>query len=248
VFSLVERPERGLGLGGVGRSFEDGFEWKVGDGKEISFWEDRWLGCGAMKRVFPRLFSICSAEKVRVADLGYWSDGVWVWQLAWRRPFFEWEKPMVDQLSQALLEARMVLGEEDRWVWKGGGDQLFSVNSAYSLVRRDCEADHSPIFRKLWSCKAVPSALFTAWRVMKNKIATRVNLERRGVLLKSILCCLCGKEEESYRHLFFDCIFGWRVWCFCFKWLRVSFVSHNDPKSNFAQFRMNTSFDLINEV
>jgi len=25
-------------------------------------------------------------------------------------------------------------------------------------------------------------------------------------------------------------------------------VSHNDPKSNFAQFRMNTSSDLINEV
>ena len=90
----------------------------------------------------------------------------------------------------------MVLGEEDRWVWKGGGDQLFSVNSAYSLVRRDCEADLSPIFRKLWNCKAVPSALFTAWRVMENKIATRVNLERRGVMLESYLCCLCGKEKS----------------------------------------------------
>ena len=134
---------------------------------------------------------------------------------------------MVDQLSQALLEARMVLGEEDRWVWKGRGDQLFSVNSAYSLVRRDCEAYLSPIFRKLWSCKAVPSALFTVWRVMENKIATRVNLKRRRVMLESYLCCLCGKEEESYRHLFFDCFFAWRVWCFCFKWLGVSFVYHN---------------------
>jgi len=28
----------------------------------------------------------------------------------------------------------------------------------------------------------------------------------------------------------------------------VSFVSHNDPKSNFAQFKMITSSDLINEV
>ena len=68
---------------------------------------------------------------------------------------------MVDQLSQALLEARLVLGEVDKWVWKGGGDQRFSVNSAYSLVRRDCEADPSPVFSKLWSCKVVPSALFT---------------------------------------------------------------------------------------
>ena len=130
-------------------------------------------------------------------------------------------------------------------MWKGGGDQLFSVNFVYSLVRRDCEADLSPIFRKLWSCKVVPSTLFTAWRVMENKIVTRVNLERRGVMLESYLC---GKEEESYRHLFFDCFFAWRVWCFCFKWLGVSFVYHNDPKSNFAHFRMNTSSDLISEV
>ena len=37
-------------------------------------------------------------------------------------------------------------------------------------------------FSKLWSCKAVPSALVTAWRVLENKIATRANMERQGVL------------------------------------------------------------------
>jgi len=32
---------------------------------------------------------------------------------------------------------------------------------------------------------------------MENKLATRVNLSRRGVLVESSMCCLCGKEEES---------------------------------------------------
>jgi len=73
---------------GWGRSFEDGFEWNVGNGKDISFWEDSWLSCGAMKGVFPRLFSICSAKDAKVAELGYWSNGVWVWQFVWRRSFF----------------------------------------------------------------------------------------------------------------------------------------------------------------
>jgi len=41
---------------GWGKSFEDGFKWKVGDGKNISFWEDSWLGSDALKKVFPRLF------------------------------------------------------------------------------------------------------------------------------------------------------------------------------------------------
>jgi len=64
-----------------GRSFEDVFKWKVGDGREISFWEDSWLNCGALKRVFPRLFSLSSAKAAKVAELGVWTDGVWVWHL-----------------------------------------------------------------------------------------------------------------------------------------------------------------------
>ena len=132
-------------------------------------------------------------------------------------------------------------------MWKGGG-LFFSVNSAYSLVRRDFEADSSLVFGKLWSCKVAPSAFLTAWRVLENKVATRANLVRRGVVVDSSLCCLCGKEEEHYRHLFFECSFAWRVWCLCFEWLGVSFVYHRDPLSNFVQFRMSQSLELINEM
>jgi len=120
---------------------------------------------------------------------------------------------MADQLSQLLLGAGVAPGEDDSWIWKDGGLQTFIVSSAYNLVRKDKEADSSPIFRKLWRCKAVPSEALTAWRVLENKLATRVNLSRRGVLIESLRCCLCGKEEESCRHLFFGCSFAWRVWC-----------------------------------
>jgi len=204
---------------GWGRSFEDGFKWKVGDGKDISFWEDNWLGCDALKRVFSRLFSISSTKEAMVAELGSWINGVWGWQLAWRRFFFDWEKPLEDQLLQILLEARLVPGEADSWVWKVGGLQMFSVNYAYIHVRKDREVVSSPIFSRLWRCKVVPSDVLTAWRMLDNKLATRVNLERRGVSVENSLCCLCGKEDESYRHLFFNCCFAWRVWCLCFKCL-----------------------------
>jgi len=63
------------------------------------------------------------------------------------------------------------LEKADSWVWKVGGLQKFSVNSAYMLVRRDSEVEGSPVFSKLWRCKVVPSVLFTAWRVLENKIA-----------------------------------------------------------------------------
>jgi len=70
---------------GWGRSFEEGFKWKVGDGNDISLWKDCWLGDDALKRVFPRLrlYSICSDKEAKMVEFGYWANSVWVWQLVW---------------------------------------------------------------------------------------------------------------------------------------------------------------------
>ena len=104
-------------------------------------------------------------------------------------------------------------GETDSWVWKVGDLQSFTVSSAYKLIRKDNEADSLLVFSKIWRSKAVPSTALLAWRVLENKLATRVNLSRRGVQLESLRCVLCGKEEESCSHLFFGCTFAWHVWC-----------------------------------
>jgi len=77
---------------GLGRSFEEGVEWKVGDGGNISFLEDSWLNCGALKEMFPRLYSLGTAKAAKVAEIGKWSNGVWIWHLCWRRSLFDWEK------------------------------------------------------------------------------------------------------------------------------------------------------------
>ena len=39
---------------GWGRNFEDAVKWKVGEGRDITFWEDSWLNYGALKRDFSR--------------------------------------------------------------------------------------------------------------------------------------------------------------------------------------------------
>ncbi|XP_068483362.1 uncharacterized protein [Phaseolus vulgaris] len=187
---------------GWGRSFEDGFQWDVGDGKGISFWEDSWLSCGALKVVFPRLFSLSLAKDAKVAELGNWIDGVWVWHFVWRRSFFEWEKPLEEQLVQLLQGAKLELGKEDCWFWKAGGFKTFTVNSAYVQVRKDTVGEVPPVYSKLWRCKALPSALFTAWRVIENKVATRFRLSQAsdsvndvwgaiwvGVVSEHILAC-----------------------------------------------------------
>ena len=100
-------------------------------------------------------------------------------------------------------------------------------------------------FSKLWRCKAVPSTMLMAWRVLENKLATRVNLSIRGVQIERSRSVLCGKEEESCSHLFFGCSFAWRVWCLCYRWLGVLFVSHIEPRFNFDQFRLNLPSESV---
>jgi len=232
---------------GWGGNFEDAINWKVGDGRVISFWEDSWLNCGALKKVFSRLFSFSTVKDAKVAQLGSWNNGVWVWSLEWRRSFFEWEKPLESRLLQFLLGTRLVLGETDNWLWEVGEFQNYSVTSAYVLLRRDREEVLPNVYSRLWRCKALPSATLTAWRVLENRIATSVNLESRGIVVDNPLCCLCGMEEESNCHLFFVCRFAWLVWCLCFEWLGVTFVIHSDPVLNFIQFGMCNASGQINE-
>jgi len=155
---------------------------------------------------------------------------------------------LAERLVQSLQGVKLVLGEADNWAWKAGGCQSFTVNSTYVQLRRDRVGEFSSVYSMLWRCKALPSALFTVWRVMENKIAIRSSLVRRGVVDENTLCCLCGKEEESSSHLFLVCDFAWQVWSLCFTWLSVSFVFHKDPKTNFFQFRRcqaSTSEDVV---
>jgi len=63
-------------LEGCGRNFEDAFKWKIDNGEEISLREDSWAGCGALKSVYPRLFSLSSFKVVEVVELEVWTNGV----------------------------------------------------------------------------------------------------------------------------------------------------------------------------
>ena len=57
------------------------------------------------------------------------------------------------------------------------------------------------MFKQLWKCKALPFALVISRKVLENKLAIRVNLEKRGIVVESPLCSLCRVEVESRKVL-----------------------------------------------
>jgi len=99
----------------------------------------------------------------------------------------------------------------NRWVWKNSKTTAFSVKFTYGVLRGENGEEDSRMYKFFWRIKAIPSIHVTAWRVIKNKMASKVNMERRGIGIESNLCCLCRMLKESTNHLFFICRVAWLI-------------------------------------
>jgi hypothetical protein len=73
--------------------------------------------------------------------------------------------------------------------------------------------------------------------LFQNRVATKDNLGRRGVIDQGAMQCVseCG-VEESVSHLFFECPAFARIWYLLRHWLGVSMVFHNEGLRHLEQF------------
>jgi hypothetical protein len=51
---------------------------------------------------FLHLYALAEDRNCSVEDVGYWSEGVWHWNLSWRCPLLRWEEPDRAKLIQLL--------------------------------------------------------------------------------------------------------------------------------------------------
>jgi len=127
---------------------------------------------------------------------------------------------------------------EDKWVWKDGDSVEYSVNSTYGFLKSVIEGESSSLYNFFWKTKALPSAYITAWRVLENKIATKVNLARRGVTVDSTVCFFCREIEETTSNLFFECKVALLVWNLCYDWVGMKWANHLESASHFLHFNL----------
>jgi len=75
------------------------------------------------------------------------------------------------------------------------------------------------------------------WRVLLDRLPTKVNLEYRGVDLSCNLCLLCNKEVESIQHLLITCEVA-QDWIKCDRWVELTLVRVNDIANHFCSFHL----------
>lgn len=217
------------------------FELCLGSGSSVLFWHDAWIGHIPLKDRFQRLFSVSSQRLHLVCDMGTWDGEGWIWNLTWRRDFFQWEFALVQELLELLNANCPKQNRVDRMRWTGGGSEdIYSVKSFNNLVQQHNFEKTLPheITELIWQKKAPPRAELVVWFLLQEKLKTGSTLLNLNIINSEYATCLfCDAEVESHEHLFFGCHFTWRLWMMCLDWWGISSVLHEDSKRNFISWQ-----------
>lgn len=180
--------------------------WRVGNGTNISFWEDNWLGYKLKDSIGGQLpDSISHLEHAKVAEVINGHD--------WILPdLFKERYPNITSDIQAIPLS--CTAELDELVWTNSPSGELMFKDAYF-----CGLQNSQTLgwtKIIWRPFIPPSRSLVTWRIMHNVIATYDNLVKRGFPIVSC-CSLCGGAYETADHLFLRCPYITRYW----DWLSV---------------------------
>ncbi|WKA09120.1 hypothetical protein VitviT2T_026797 [Vitis vinifera] len=182
----------------------------VGDGKNVSFWKDKWCRTTLFCEAFPSLFALATSKEA-------WVNEVWIaegerrgsWTPHFNRPFNDWEMEEVGRLL-CCLDGKMVrVDEEDRVRWMDSKDEVFSVKSLYRALQPVSLASFP--LKIIWNSCVQPKLSFFVWEASWGRVLTLDRLQKRGWALTN-RCFLCQTCGESIDHLLLHCERTREVW------------------------------------
>ncbi|XP_048493280.1 uncharacterized protein LOC125493801 [Beta vulgaris subsp. vulgaris] len=95
--------------------------------------------------------------------------------------------------------------------------QQFSIQECYKKLTGENEKVNWSKF--VWNRLTLPKHRFICWLVMKERLNIALRLRNMGIT-DDPLCRLCGIEDETHLHLFFNCPFSLEVCKSISKWMQ----------------------------
>ncbi|CAN1241903.1 Putative ribonuclease H protein At1g65750 [Linum perenne] len=185
---------------------QQGYRWRIGNGRRIRVWSDPWLKEEGRRHVVSPVRE--GLEDLRVSNL--WIPGTRSWDEELLEELF------VPEDVEAILRILPLTDNgEDAMIWHVSSDGAYSVKSAYKEVtERAPNRDQLRVqgaWKLLWEMNLPPKTLHFAWRVGRGILPLRQTLQRRNLSVP-IECGLCNEEMESEMHLFGHCIVAEDCW------------------------------------
>ncbi|RHN51538.1 putative reverse transcriptase zinc-binding domain-containing protein [Medicago truncatula] len=149
---------------------------KLGDGSDTLFWYDKWLGSVSFCERFPRLFDLSENKSITVA--GLFSLGVErggeAWE--WRRRLWAWEEEELEECRALLTNVYLQDFISDRWVWLSDPVEGYTVRGSYHMVTTRDVSLRDPAVSLIWHNQVPLKVSLFAWRLLRDRLSTKVNL------------------------------------------------------------------------
>ncbi|KAL8463237.1 hypothetical protein ACS0TY_034035 [Phlomoides rotata] len=129
----------------------------------------------------------------------------------------------------------------DIWRWKPSREGRYHTKEVYEWLVKQKDAgsvEEPEEYKVLWNKVCPPKVAIHAWRVIKERLPTTINLHRRRSLPvgANLHCIFCRNSTEIVRHVFFECLFAYSVWMGCLSWSGVATGLPSNPTMSLLYF------------
>ncbi|GKC82779.1 RNA-directed DNA polymerase, eukaryota, reverse transcriptase zinc-binding domain protein, partial [Tanacetum coccineum] len=194
----------------IGIEFTSSFVKKVRNGANTCFWEDIWLGEVRLKD--RRLYELEREKNVLVSGRGQWAEGEWRWIWDWRRePRGRGEGERMELLN-CLTNVIMSPTCRDTWKWNLSDDGDFTVKELTAIIQDQSTIERQSNQETIWNRLAPRKINVFVWRATKGRLPVRVELEKCGIDLNTMLCPRCDDQIETVDHGLVLCKEAMKLW------------------------------------
>ncbi|GJY95555.1 RNA-directed DNA polymerase, eukaryota, reverse transcriptase zinc-binding domain protein [Tanacetum coccineum] len=150
---------------------------KLGNGESAQFWDDIWCGNQALKSKFPRIYMLDNDKGCNVSKRLSMHD--------WSSQVHEEIRRRGSRSHTQFMNLRLL------------NDYLVEFSSELMVLGRLEVHKVAGPNATCWNRSIPIKVNVFLWRVMLNKLPTRVNLDRRGIDVDSLICPICHEDVET---------------------------------------------------
>ena len=185
--------------------------WRVGDGKSINIWKQRWLLENNHRKIItqgPQFLQECTVDQ-RILQ-----------------PSMEWDIALIDKLfipydAEAIKNIPLSdCAPPDKLIWLGTSRGNYTVKSGYHallheenrLLPGSSDTDAlQPIWNTVWSLRIPKKCQHFVWRASREALPTKMNLCKRHIPIDPV-CENCRTSPEDTLHAIWKCPLIQMVW------------------------------------
>ena len=118
----------------------------------------------------------------------------------------------MEKLKDLLSQVSLQQNHSDTWKWSLNPKGEFSVKAISKWVEERLSGVGLGLIRTTWNNLVPKNVNVFLWRTMIARLPVRMELDKKGIDLDSILCPCCENYIETVEHCIVSCEDAMSVW------------------------------------